>query len=94
MAESWASAPPPVTRGRRWTKFDWDWITEQLKANPGVWMEIPGQPNLGTVGFIKKKRAVALQDPDWIFEAVSRNNNRETGTCEVWMSATPVKKGK
>lgn len=93
MAEVWSPIPPPVQqRIGRPGKYDWHGIVEELKARPGDWLLIDDSAARGLPSAITRRKMTALQDPDWDFQVTTRNNNRETGTAEVWMSANPVER--
>lgn len=94
MAEVWSTEPPPVEhRGGRQGKYDWTGIVEQLKARPGEWLLIDDVATRGLPSAITRRKMTALQDPEWEFFVTTRNNNRQTETAEVWMSAQPVERG-
>jgi hypothetical protein len=91
MAEVWSKDPPPVlATGGRPGKYDWPAIVEALQAHPGEWLLIDDEAARGLPSAINRRKMTALQDPAWNFKVTTRNNNRETGTAEVWMSAEPV----
>lgn len=91
MAEVWSKDPPPVAvRAGRPGKYDWASIVEELKAREGEWMLIDDEAARGLPSAILRRKMTALQDPDWNFRVTTRNNNRETNTAEVWMSAVPA----
>jgi hypothetical protein len=91
MAEVWSKDPPPVApRVGRPGKYDWTGIVEELKARPGEWLLIDDEAARGLPSAILRRKMTALQDPEWNFMVTTRNNNRETGTAEVWMSAEPA----
>lgn len=93
MTEVWSKDPPPVqTRVGRAGKYDWTGIVEQLKAKPGEWLLIDDAAARGLPSAITRRKMTALQDPEWEFHVTTRNNNRETKTAEVWMSAEPVER--
>ena len=82
----WANEPPPVTVARR-GRFDWAQITADLRARPGEWLLIADDAGLGVYSAIKRDKMADLRDDEWEYIAATRNNNRETGTCELWMTA-------
>lgn len=91
MAKVWSADPPPVqVRTGRPGKYDWAAIVEELKARPGEWLLIDDTAARGLPSAITRRKMTALQDPEWEFSVTTRNNNRETGLAEVWMSANPV----
>lgn len=93
MAEVWSSDPPPIRpRAGRPGKYDWTGIVEELKARPGEWLLIDDTAARGLPSAIMRRKMTALQDPEWNFYVTTRNNNREAGTAEVWMSAEPVER--
>jgi hypothetical protein len=91
MTEVWRESPPPVKSGRT-GKYEWDRIVAELQSRPGEWLCVDDQASRGLDSAIIRKKMTALQDPAWEFAVTTRNNNRETGTCEVWMSANPVER--
>lgn len=84
MAEV-TNRPPHVARGTG--KYDWPAIVEQLKASPGQWQVIDEGATLSLQSAIRKRKMVALRDPDWDFKVSVRDTNREKNTCTVWMCA-------
>lgn len=89
MGEVWSTDAPPVqwaATGRG--KYDWPAIVKELKTRPGEWMLVDPKARLGIQSAIKRQKMSALRDPRWDFEVTTRNNDREAGTCEIWMSAT------
>jgi len=82
----WASEPPPVTVARR-GRFDWEQIASDLRSRPGEWLLIADDAGLGVYSAIKRDKMSDLRSDEWEYTAATRNNNRETGTCELWMSA-------
>lgn len=91
MAEVWSPEPPPIQpRVGRPGKYDWPRIVEELKARPGEWLLIDDEAARGLPSAITRRKMTALQDDEWDFQVTTRNNNRETGTAEVWMSAVFV----
>jgi hypothetical protein len=87
MAEQvWAKAPPPVSVVRK-GRYDWKRITADLRARPGEWLLVAADAGLGVYSAIKRDKMADLRSKEWEYTAATRNNNRETGTCELWMSA-------
>jgi hypothetical protein len=94
MTEVWSPEPPPVqTKVGRAGKYDWTGIVEQLKERPGEWLLIDDAAARGLPSAIVRKKMTALQDPEWHVRVTTRNNNRETRTAEVWMSAERAERG-
>lgn len=85
MTGVWAERPPARSRGTG--KYDWVQIVESLKQRPGEWLQVDDEATLSLQSAIRKRRMVALRDPDWDFKVSVRNTNKEAGTCEVWMCA-------
>lgn len=83
----WADEPPPVTVARR-GRYDWAQIASDLRARPGQWLLVASDAGLGVYSAIKRDKMADLRDPEWEYTPATRNNNRETGTCELWMTAT------
>jgi hypothetical protein len=88
----WKAAPPRVTRLGRMGKYDWVDITEQLKSRPGEWMLVDEAAARGLYSAIVRRKMTALQQEGWRFRVTTRNNNRQTKTAEVWMTAEKVAK--
>ena len=82
----WAKEPPPVTVARR-GRYDWKQITSDLRARPGQWLLVASDAGLGVYSAIKRDRMTDLRSNEWEYIAATRNNTRETGTCELWMTA-------
>lgn len=90
MTSVWSSEPPPVqTRAGRPGKYDWAAIVAELKARPGEWLLIDDAAARGLPSAIMRRKMTALQDDGWDWLVTTRNNNAETRTAEVWMSAVP-----
>lgn len=89
------SVLPPVSN-RRQGKYAWDDIVATVTAHPGEWFEIDDDASSGMLGFIKKRKASALQDPKWVFEASTRDNNKATRRSRLFIRAVraSTKKGK
>lgn len=93
MPETWAKAPPPPGKRGQQGKYEWERIVARLKERPGEWLMIDDEARKGTVTAIRRRRMTALQDKDWTFEAVERNTDRATGTCQIWMRAERTNHG-
>jgi hypothetical protein len=87
MTEVWAATPPPVENAAPRGKYDWADIVAKLTARPGEWLLIDEDASIGLQTAIRQRKMTALQDYEWDFKVSTRNNNRETGRCQVWMSA-------
>lgn len=90
MVELWSADTPPIVHGARSGKYDWWDIVEKLKARPGEWLLIDEDASIGLQTAIRKEKMTALQDPEWDFKVATRDNNRETGRCKIWMRAVPA----
>jgi hypothetical protein len=87
MAEQvWASGPPAVSVARR-GRYDWAKIAADLRARPGEWLLVSKDAGLGVYSAIKRDKMTDLRSTQWEYLAATRNNDRTTGTCELWMSA-------
>ena len=84
--------PPPRRQSGR-GKYDWQTIVEELTSDPGKWMLVDDEATRGMPSVIKRDKIAALRDPEWEFHVVTRNNNKQAGTCELWMSAQPRSRG-
>lgn len=84
-----AEPPPRNPGGSKTGRYDWWAIVEELTASPGEWFLIDDNAARGLPSAITRRKMTALQDPAWEFKVTTRNNNRETRTAEVWMSAVP-----
>lgn len=82
----WASAPPAVSVVRK-GRYDWAQIASDLRARPGEWLLVAADAGLGVYSAIKRDKMTDLRSNEWEYVAATRNNNRETGTCELWMTA-------
>jgi hypothetical protein len=82
----WADAPPHVSVARR-GRYDWAKITADLRERPGEWLLVSPVAGLGVYSAIKRDKMTDLRDEEWEYIPATRNNNRETGTCELWMTA-------
>ena len=82
----WANAPPPVSVARK-GRYDWAQIAANLRARPGEWLLVAPDAGLGVYSAIKRDKMTDLRSTEWEYEAATRHNNRETGRCELWMSA-------
>lgn len=90
MAMVRQAEPPPAKKGGgRPGQYDWWAIVEELKGSPGEWFLIDDTAARGLPSAITRRKMTALQDPEWDFKVTTRNNDREKGTAEVWMSAVP-----
>jgi hypothetical protein len=89
MTEVWRQDPPEADPPGRRGKYDWVSITAELKERPGEWRLVDDNANRGLATAIKRRKMTALQDPNWTFDVMTRKNDREAGTAEVWMSAVP-----
>jgi hypothetical protein len=82
----WADEPPEITVVRR-GRYDWAKIADDLRSRPGEWLLIDKEAGLGVYSAIKRDKMSDLRDDEWEFIPTTRNNDRETGTCELWMTA-------
>jgi hypothetical protein len=82
----WASGPPAVSVARR-GRFDWVKITQDLQKRPGEWLLVSDTAGLGVYSAIKRDKMADLRSTEWEYDVATRNNDRDTGTCELWMSA-------
>ena len=82
----WADEPPDITVVRR-GKYDWSKIASDLRKRPDEWLLVDEHAGLGVYSAIKRDKMSDLRDPEWEYIPTTRNNDRDTGTCELWMSA-------
>ena len=83
----WSEQPPPIRRPREGSPYDWPVIIAALKDRPGQWLLVNEEARMSILQIIKRDSISWLRDDEWDFHAKTRNNNREVGSCELWMVA-------
>lgn len=81
-AKSWRAQPPERKSNAR---TDWKAIAAKLRRRPGEWVLVAEQIKRSTHGSITRGRIAVLRDPDWVYEASTRNTNGDL--ADLWMSA-------
>ena len=71
------------------SKHDWEAITANLRAQPEEWVLVAEGVSKTLYSAVRRQRVVAVRDPEWKYEACTRNTKRtEQGLrVDLWMMA-------
>lgn len=66
---------------------DWPKVAKRVKRHPGKWVLVKEGASMGVAVALRTGKIAAMRDLPGL-EITTRNNNRETKTCDVFVRIT------